>query len=101
MDKDSPNGLRNPAFEQLGSVPDTGVGSDFRIMVWCKGKQNQRQNAYTKKFSRVSRKCDLLVGANWRQGNKIKGKNNVMYNIKIKEILVINQDFKLEGFDKQ
>ena len=27
---------------------------------------------YTKKFSRVSRKYDLLVGANWRNGNKIK-----------------------------
>lgn len=45
MDKDSPNGLCNPAFEQLGPVPDTGVGSDFRITVWFKGKQNWRQNA--------------------------------------------------------
>ena len=41
---------------------------------------------------------DLLDGANWRHENKIKGNNNVMYNIKIKEIHIINKDFKLEGF---
>lgn len=38
MDKDSPNGLRNPAFEQLGPVPDTGVGSDFRITGLVQGE---------------------------------------------------------------
>lgn len=38
MDKDSPNGLHNPAFEQLGPVPDTEVGSHFRITGLVQGE---------------------------------------------------------------
>ena len=38
MGKDSPNGLHYLAFEQLGPVPDTEVGSDFRITGLVQGE---------------------------------------------------------------
>ena len=50
MDKDSPNGLHNPAFEQLGPVPDTEVGSHFRITGLVQGEIELETKCILKSF---------------------------------------------------